>query len=341
MNKIAPSNASSESKAAAQSFPGKGLFGISCSEEESKVIVMSVGFEGTTSYLAGTSAGPGNVLQASEQVDLLHPLAGDAWKRGIYLLPNPQEFVDWSAKAKALAKEIRQSEGSKKDQIAEVNSISTQLNDRVYKMAKKQLEKNKIFSVLGGDHSVPFGSIQAHVEKYPQMGVLHIDAHYDLRKAYEGFENSHASIMFNVLTKTSLKSLTQVAIRDYCEEERTLAEKDSRVKSFLDDQLFEQKASGRTWKELCGKIVESLPKEVYVSFDIDGLSPVYCPGTGTPVPGGLSFREAVYLLREVHQSGRKIIGFDLCEVGPYEYDGNVGSRVLFELSNLSLLQEKS
>src|SRR5690606_18866656 len=102
---------------------------------------------------------------------------------------------------------------------------------------------------------------------------------------------------------------------------------------------------GQSWNSLCQRILEPLPSAVYVSFDIDGLSPELCPGTGTPVPGGLSFEQACYLLVHIVRSGRRIIGFDLNEVSPgrdpnNEWNGNVGARLLFKLCGALVASQK-
>jgi len=253
-------------------------------------------------------------------------------------LPEDSRIKAWNFEAKKLVDEIRSSAATDKSKakIDQVNAISKTLTDFIYEQAKERLSENKKFGVIGGDHSAPLGSIRAHLEKFPLMGILHFDAHYDLRKSYEGFEQSHASIMYNVLQMKNLKSLTTVAIRDFCEEEATLADSDKRVKSFPAHQLFDWKASGTSWSDICEKIISTLPEQVYISFDVDGLDPTYCPGTGTPVPGGLSYAEASYLLRRLLHAKKKIVGFDLCEVGASEFDGNVGARLLFELSLLCL-----
>ena len=139
---------------------------------------------------------------------------------------------------------------------------------------------------VGGDHSVPLGLMRVMAERYPGVGVLHIDAHADLRKAYEGFTYSHASIMYNALQEApGIGALVQVGIRDFCDEELETARADKRVVQFPDHELAAAGFAGETWQQVCNRIVETLPKQVYVSFDIDGLSPGNCPHTGTPVPG--------------------------------------------------------
>ncbi len=128
----------------------------------------------------------------------------------------------------------------------------------------------------------------------------------------------------------------QVAIRDFCEEEQdVIKQSNGRVTTFFDEDLKDWRYRGETWDSLCTSIIKELPKNVYISFDIDGLDPKLCPSTGTPVAGGLEFQEAVYLIKKVAQAGKKIIGFDLSEVAPgsTDWDANVGARLLYNLCN--------
>jgi len=215
------------------------------------------------------------------------------------------------------------------------------LNQQLYTVTRRWQEQGKLTAVLGGDHSVPLGHIAATLEAYPGTGILHIDAHHDLRIAYEGFTYSHASIMYNVLQEVpELTAITSVAIRDFCREEYELAQAHPKVHTFYDSHLKNAQFHGKTWHEQCLAIVDTLPAQVYVSFDVDGLEPAYCPQTGTPVPGGISFDQAVFLLDTVVKQGRKLVGFDLCEVSPNpyqpedEWDLNVGARLLWHLSRL-------
>ncbi|MCG8363301.1 MAG: arginase family protein, partial [Pseudanabaenales cyanobacterium] len=155
------------------------------------------------------------------------------------------------------------------------------------------------------------------------------------RLAYQGFEFSHASIMRNVLQTPQVSKLVQVGVRDICQAEVALIEQSlGRISTYYDFQLKQNRYAGATWLELCRTIVQDLPQHVYISFDVDGLDPKLCPNTGTPVPGGLELEEVFCLFREVINSGRTLIGFDVCEVGQAEWDGNVGARVVYKLCNL-------
>ncbi len=318
------------------------FFALPYTLEDSGIAIISVPWDVTTSYRPGTNEGPGAVINASVQVDLYDPLVPDAWKIKIGTVPVDESISKKNRKFRKIAEQIIKhlEDGGDlsevDDQLAEVNSACCDLNEYVYKTSLIQIESGRIPVVMGGDHSTPLGSIKALADKYEDFGILHIDAHADLRNAYEGFTYSHASIMFNALGEIpQISQLTQVGIRDFCQEEADFINTDPRIRCFTDVELKRNIYEGKTWKKQCEEIVASLPANVYISFDIDGLSPVLCPNTGTPVPGGLEFREADYLLHMLAVSNRRIIGFDLCEVAPGvegEWDANVGARILYKMS---------
>ena len=222
--------------------------------------------------------------------------------------------------------------------LKEINEGSLFLNNWVHTQTRELLDKGKLVALLGGDHSTPFGFIKALTEKHGSFGILQIDAHCDLRKAYEDFKYSHASIMYNVLEELpGVEKLVQVGIRDYCDEEvEYIRANNDRVVTFFDQQIRERQYEGDTWRNIVDDIVAQLPQKVYISFDIDGLDPKLCGDTGTPVPGGFEVEQVYYLFKKVHESGRKIIAFDLNEVGvgSTDWNANVGARVLFKLCSL-------
>lgn len=322
-----------------------GLFGIPTERETARVIILPVPWEVTTSYGGGTAEGPLSVWKASPQIDLFDLELGTAYEQGYHLLPIPVELERLNAelKPKALAVRAQLEERGHVDTegarlLAEVNAGCARMSEHVHREAARIVREGKIPAVLGGDHSSPEGCIRAVCEAHPgEVGVLHIDAHADLRHQYQGFERSHASIMNNVMTaEWRPAKLVQVAIRDFSRDEFDLIRARKDIDTFFDTHLKQDLFEGRGWSRLCEAIVGKLPDKVYVSFDIDGLSPEYCPHTGTPVPGGLSFDQANYLLRTVVKSGRRIVGFDLNEVAPGgsegdEWDGNVGARLLYKL----------
>lgn len=318
-----------------------GIFGLPYTAAEAQLILIPVPWEATTSYGGGTSRGPQAILAASRQLDVFDLELGKLYEAGIVMLDEAPEIQNCNQAALTGAT------------VEEVNTLSETVNYNIYTQTKTFLAQEKSVGLVGGDHSTPFGAIQAFLEKYPDLGILHFDAHADLRKAYEGYEHSHASIMYNLITKTKLKKLVQVGIRDFCEEEFDfIKENQDKIITFFDANLAEQKINGKNWSAICDEIIQPLPQEVYVSFDIDGLDPRFCPHTGTPVPGGLDFHEAVYLLKKLLLSGRKLIGFDLNEVSPgpvepaelrskvidsaKEWDANVGARLLYKLCGYTL-----
>lgn len=315
------------------------IFGLPFTAEESDIILLPVPWEVTVSYGGGTINGPSAIMEASLQVDLYDSDAPDAWKAGIFMLDEDDAIRALSNTSREKAENYinllaqgAQQESFQKT-IDEVNAACVEMISFVQEETSKILDSGKLCGLVGGDHSTPLGFIKALAERNESFGVLQIDAHMDLRKAYEGFTYSHASIMYNVLQLPQVSRLVQVGIRDYCQEEiEVMHSEGPRVVTYFDYQLQSALFEGHTWASLAKEIVKSLPELVYISFDIDGLDPVLCPNTGTPVPGGLSFQQAVYLLRMVAESGRRIIGFDLNEVSPGEkdWDANVAARLLLK-----------
>jgi|TARA_R100000027_G_scaffold28133_1_gene20373 agmatinase len=322
------------------------IFALPFDEKTADLILIPVPWEVTVSYEAGTAQGPQHILEASTQVDLYQKDIIDAWKMGIKMLPINQELLTNSNKHRIMAEEYigllesgeEQSENGK-NLLKEINSSCAEMVEWVKSESLKLLDKHKLLGLVGGDHSTPLGAVQALATKHESFGVLQIDAHMDFRKAYENFEYSHASISYNMLqTVPQIEKMVQVGIRDYCEEEIKFAEKQGeRVSIFYDDDIKVGMFEGESWTIICDRIIKELPNEVYITFDIDGLRPELCPNTGTPVPGGISYSEIIYLLTKLVKSGKKIIGFDLNEVAPGEntdWNGNVGARILYRLCNL-------
>ncbi|MCH7415581.1 agmatinase family protein [Belliella sp. R4-6] len=323
------------------------LFGLPFDENTAELIIIPVPWEVTVSYSSGTAAGPEAVFDASLQVDLFQDDIKDAWKMGIHMLPIPQEMINTSSNYRILAKNYIDwlEKGSPEEDLERfaavpdlINKACAEMNEWVYEQAKKYRALGKMVALLGGDHSTPLGLIKALAEDHVNFGVLQIDAHADLRVAYENFEYSHASIAYNALKLPQISKLVQVGIRDYCESEYIMAKENNRITTFYDKELKKESYEGKAWKIICDEIVDQLPDEVYVTIDIDGFDPKLCPHTGTPVAGGFELEQVMYLMKELVKSGKKIIGFDLVEVAPGpegdEWDGNVGARILYRMANL-------
>ncbi|SHI71093.1 agmatinase family protein [Flavobacterium haoranii] len=319
------------------------VFGLPFTAEESEIVIVPVPWEVTVSYGAGASLGPDAVLEASYQVDLLHQEFPELWKLGIFMDEAPKKMKKNSKKFKKLAQPII--EALEKGKLIEnhpglqqdldtINYACADMVETIKQQTLKWLDKGKLVALLGGDHSTPLGYYQALAEKHSDFGLLHLDAHMDLRIAYEGFAYSHASVMYNALQIPNITKIVQIGIRDFCEQEVGVVKNENgRVVVHTDMDMKKEEFEGKTWKQKCDELIEQLPEKVCISFDIDGMYPWYCPNTGTPVPGGFSFEQATYLFSKLAKSNKKIIGFDLVEVAPgdNDWDGNVGARMLFHM----------
>ncbi|MEC4812704.1 MAG: agmatinase family protein [Scytonema sp. PMC 1069.18] len=319
------------------------FLGLPFDYESANLIVLGVPWEVTVSYGTGTANGPQRVLEASLQLDLFDFDNPDGWKQGIFMVAIPQDLLEKSKYYRTLAGNIieRLEQGKPLTDtpdltpvLAEINQACGQVNQWLCEQCQEAFEKGKRVAVIGGDHSIPLGYYQALANRYTNYGILHIDAHADLRDSYEGFEFSHASIMFNAMKLPQISKLVQVGLRDICHDEvQMINQSHGRIVAYYDPVIKQELYSGMTWINLCRDVISHLPEYVYISFDVDGLDPKLCSSTGTPVPGGLELEQAYMLFRELVKSGRKIIGFDVCEVGDAEWDGNVGARIVYKLAN--------
>jgi len=329
---------------------GGGLFGLDIDARSAAVQVIPVAWEATASYGRGTRHGPDAVLRASGQLDLADPDFGEAWRQGIGLLDLGDRIARWGAEIDHDALAVIHSGGEHPDLAARVDHMAESVHAIVEAEARRVLHEGRIPAVLGGDHSTPVGLHRAVCEAFPGVGFLHIDAHADLRVAYLGFQYSHASIFHNTMGLPGAGRLVGVGWRDLGAAERERIAQDDRILPFFDEDIGRELAAGGAWVDLCTRIVDALPAQVHISVDIDGLDPVLCPSTGTPVPGGLSFRDLQVLLRHLAQQ-RQVVGFDLVEVNPGRWplvehardgiDAIVGARVLYKLAGCALSSRRS
>ena len=327
--------------------PYNNVFGLPFTEEEARLIILPIPWEVTVSYNAGTARAPEHIFNSSLQVDLYDADVPDGWKQGFFMRPFDKKVLmksDYLRKEAELYinyishAEIVADNKFMCKSLKEINEGSTFLNNWVFERAKELLDQGKLVALLGGDHSTPLGFFKAIAEKHGDFGILQIDAHCDLRKCYEGFTYSHASIMYNALEEIpQLQKLVQVGIRDYCSEEVDYMNANkNRIVTYFDKDIKERQYEGESWKQIVDEMIGHLPDKVYISFDIDGLDPKLCPHTGTPVQGGFETEQVFYIFKKVMASGRKFIAFDLNEVGVShdEWDENVGARCLFKMCNL-------
>jgi len=240
--------------------------------------VLPVPYEKTVSYGNGTARGPEAILKASDQLELWDGQSKPG-EEGIYTWP----AIDCSGSAEDVLEEISASVG------------------RILKMKKMPV-------VLGGEHTVTWGVIKGYLDAgVKDFGVVQVDAHADLRDAYEGDKYSHASVMRRVVEAGI--PLVQLGVRAFCEEERE-ARKKHKVRAFDAIDLVPKGIS----KISLGK---RFPKKVFFTLDVDGMDPSVLPATGTPVPGGLGWYQTLGLFESVARQ-RRIIGFDVMEFAPIE-----------------------
>jgi agmatinase len=329
------------------SNPNNTIFGLPFSEDDARLVILPIPWEVTVSYGAGTARAPEHIFSASLQVDIYDPDVPEGWKQGFfmkeidrkvllksdYLRKEAELYIDYISKGEA----VEDNQFMTKT-LRDVNEGGLFLNNWVYELTKSLLERDKLVGLLGGDHSVSLGFFKALAEKHGNYGILQIDAHCDLRKAYQGFVYSHASIMYNTLEGIpNVERLIQIGVRDYSEAEwQYIFNSNYRVITYFDRELKERVFEGQSWKQIADEIVSKLPEKVYISFDVDGLDPKLCPHSGTPVFGGMETEQVMYIFHKLIKSGRKLIGFDLVEsgVGETDWDSNVSSRILFKLCNL-------
>lgn len=319
--------------------------------------LLGVPFDATTSYRKGAARGPEAILAASHQVDLFDPLQGSwpggdgrPWAAGLSLEIDSQ-IGAWNTEATPIAQRIIDLGGVLAGDaelsrgLERVNELGDAVNDRVRSWTGGALDEGAQVGIVGGDHASPFGAIQAAAARCPGLGLLHMDAHADLREAYEGFTWSHASILHNVLERLpGVAEVLSVGVRDLGEREAArLADEEERVRAVMDHEWSAWRLAGEDLGQRARGFIDGLPDCVWVSFDVDGLDPALCPSTGTPVPGGLRWDEAMLWLDTLANSGKRVVGFDLCEVSPGEdsslgtdtWDAIVGARLLYRLIGLS------
>src|SRR5215212_9746860 len=250
--------------------------------EHARVVVLPIPLDRTTSYVPGTRNGPHEILVASAHMELWdEETATDVHSIGIYTLPE-MEFPF------ATMDEV----------VAEIRRVAAEIVNR-----------GKFPFILGGEHSITPAVVGAVAAKYPGLSVLQLDAHADLRDTFMGTPHNHACAMRRVL---EYARCTQVGIRSLSPEEAEAAPA-LPTEIFYDYNMREDP----DWIE---RVVDSLSETVYITIDVDGFDPAIMPATGTPEPGGLTWREALGLLRRVIEQ-RNVVGCDVVELSPMA--GNV------------------
>lgn len=246
--------------------------------ETSKIVLIPVPYDGTSTWGKGADKGPEAFLEASENMELYDIETGtEVYKQGVFLA----------------------------DAVTEKSSPEAMV-EAVYKTTKDYIKKNKFVTLFGGEHSISIGSIRAFNECFDNLTVLHIDAHADLRKEYEGTRCNHACAVYEASQTTNL---VQVGIRSMDVTETTVMDEE---KTFFAHDM----AKDDYWMD---KVVELLGENVFITFDLDALDPSIMPSTGTPEPGGLFWYETLDFLRMVFEE-KNVVGFDIVELCPNEND---------------------
>lgn len=325
------------------------IFGLPFTTGDAKLIFIPVPWDVTASNLPGTSGGPENILRNSYQIDLYAPTAMNAWKQGMAMEEINSDIINTNSKMRKKAEKfmIQLEEGAEYETddnmlsvLETVNTACEELIKQIELKSSKYITNNQLPFLVGGDHSISSGLLRALSEKN-SFGILQIDAHTDLRNAYQGFKHSHASVMRNALELKGVEKIIQVGIRELCPEElETISKNNNKITTFFDYDISRRLFDGTTWHNICHEIIDGLPEKVYITFDVDGLHPSLCPGTGTPVPGGLSYNQAVYLMETLLRSGRQIIGADLVETGQQIMDGIISCRLLFQMASIMIQSNK-
>ncbi|HUK36260.1 MAG TPA: agmatinase [Vicinamibacterales bacterium] len=255
--------------------------------DDARVVILPIPFDRTTSYVPGTRTGPHEILVASSHMELWdEETQTDVHSIGIYTLP-----------------EIEFPFATMEEVVAELRRVASEI-----------LRYDKFPVFLGGEHSITPPLVAAVAEKHPELSVLQLDAHADLRRDYMGTPHSHACAMRRTL---EFAKTTQVGIRSLSTEEA--ADLPSLNTTIFYDYNMRRDPN---WMD---RVVDSLGTHVYITIDVDGFDPAIMPATGTPEPGGLSWYEGLALLRKVIEQ-RTVVGWDLVELSPM--GGNVAPNFL-------------
>lgn len=320
------------------------IFGLPFDVSESRLVFIPAPWDVTTSSQAGTADGPANILHHSFQIDLFDPLLPDAWKQGMAMEKVDPSIVRKNREIRKPARNIidhleagnsLHGNDPMQSELSRVNKACGDYMALIEKKCLQYLRNGQVPFIVGGEHSVSIGLIRALARRHDDFGILQIDAHADMRKTYQGFTHSHASVMRLAAETKGVSNIVQVGVRELCGEElQFISRRNHVIKTFYGHDMHRRLFEGEPWSGICRDIIEMLPDKVYLTFDVDGLEPAWCPETGTPVPGGITFSQAVYLMEAVFHAGKHVVGADLVETGPGKIDGIVSSRLLYRMAGM-------
>lgn len=270
--------------------------------EKAKIVLIPVPYDGTSTWGKGADKGPEAFLEASENMELYDiETDTEVYKQGIYLA----DSVDEKTSAEAM-----------------VNAV--------HETAKSYIRKNKFVTLVGGEHSLSIGSIRAFNESYDKLTILHIDAHADLRKSYEGTAYNHACAVHEASQKANL---IQVGIRSM----------DSSEKAYMDEEktfFAHDMVNDAYWID---KVLEQLTDNVFITFDLDAFDPSLLSATGTPEPGGLFWYETLDFLKQVFAE-KNVVGFDIVELCPNDLSKSsnfLAAKLYYKMISYKFKEEES
>lgn len=272
---------------------------------EAKFVILPVPYDGTSTFVKGADKGPQALIDASDSIELYDiEFETSPYLKGIHTA-----------------------------QAVTENQTSDAMVKAVYRQMKTLLNDQKIVTLIGGEHSVSNGAIQAAKEKYKKLSVLQIDAHADLRDSYHGSKFNHACVMRRAQEVTK-GQVVQVGIRNVCEEEMEFVQPE---KIFYAHHILRDKTDA--WMQ---KAIDQLTDEVYLTIDLDGFDPSVIPSTGTPLPGGLSWVTVIDFLVKLFRQ-KKVVSFDIVELCPNSQEKSsdvAAATLLYKILALYIRQEK-
>lgn len=262
-----------------------------CHPNQAGVYVLPAPYEYTSSYVTGSDRGPSAIIEASQQVEF--------YDEGLGCEP----FREWGGIATATPLDLK-------------GKVDQQAVGAIEEFVQPHVGTGRLVVTLTGEHTGALGAIRAHAKRFPDLCVVQIDAHGDLRHAYQGNPYSHASVMARVVDDGL--PLVQVGIRSICPEEAERLKSTDRISTFFAEQIlnpagpYEGKAT--RW---IPDVVKACRGPVYVTFDCDGLDASLVPALGTPEPGGLGWYDTLNLITAL-ANGPGILGVDISEIAPIE-----------------------
>lgn len=273
------------------------------SQENSKIVILSVPFDQTTTYSKGSDKGPAAIIEASRNLELYDiETDSEVYLEGIYtdhpILENQSEMM-----LRAL-----------------------------YERVKTLLNEERFVVTLGGEHSISYGAIKAFAEHFGEITVLQLDAHADLQPAYENNPWSHASVMARVKEIVQVKKIVSIGVRSMSREEVSYLDGDH---TFFAHKLDEP---GK-WMET---VLAALSGPIYLTFDLDAFDSSLMPSTGTPEPGGLHWNQTLKFLKRVFEQNR-VVGFDVVELCPYEgipAPDYLAAKLIYKLLSYKFMRKK-